>query len=409
MAAGIWKAKILLPAHLLAGDEDTLRAVLAHESAHLQRRDPMVNLLVRLAALPIAYHPGTVLVQRQIRHTRELLCDAKAAESMRSTHTYAQALLHLAREVFTTGNAAPRSALGLFERTSKPLLEERIMNLIAPPAPLCAGYRWLRVSAGVALFCTATAAVSLLHLTPSVAAASQPAVKAQPVAAVATDNGAPVKQITCAQRAEQNMISCAAENAEAVSTLRSGKFRQQFTKLIDPRGTDSAAWQKEFSDLSTKMKSRDKSDAVLEVELMEMTQSMAKQDPSLRQTLRAARLQKTATPGQEEVASAAVPAALPQEGSRARVSGGVMAGQILTKVQPVYPPDAKSAHIAGSVVMHAIIGKDGAISSLEVVSGPAELRDSALEAVRQWTYKPYLLNGQPTEVETTITVNYSMG
>ncbi len=92
----------------------------------------------------------------------------------------------------------------------------------------------------------------------------------------------------------------------------------------------------------------------------------------------------------------------------AKVSGGVMAGNLLTHVDPVYPPAAKDARIQGAVVLHAIIGKDGTIENLQVVSGPKKLQTSALDAVRQWTYKPFLLNGDPTEVETTITVNYSL-
>jgi protein TonB len=60
-------------------------------------------------------------------------------------------------------------------------------------------------------------------------------------------------------------------------------------------------------------------------------------------------------------------------------------------------------------VLHAIIGTDGKIQSLNVLSGPAELTQSAIDAVSQWVYKPYLLNGEPTAVETTITVNYSFG
>ena len=92
-----------------------------------------------------------------------------------------------------------------------------------------------------------------------------------------------------------------------------------------------------------------------------------------------------------------------------RISGGVAAGNVLTKVPPVYPPDAKTAHIQGAVVLHAIIGKDGKIQDLNVLSGPSELTQSAIDAVSQWVYKPYLLNGQPTEVETTITVTYSLG
>ena len=62
-----------------------------------------------------------------------------------------------------------------------------------------------------------------------------------------------------------------------------------------------------------------------------------------------------------------------------------------------------------AVVLHAIISKTGTIESLQVVSGPEMLRASALEAVRQWRYKPYLLNGEPTEVDTAITVNFSFG
>jgi protein TonB len=86
-----------------------------------------------------------------------------------------------------------------------------------------------------------------------------------------------------------------------------------------------------------------------------------------------------------------------------------MAGQNLTKVAPVYPAEARAAHVSGMVVLHAIIGRDGTIENLTVISGPEMLRASALDAVRQWTYKPYLLNGEPTEVDTTITVNYNFG
>lgn len=92
-----------------------------------------------------------------------------------------------------------------------------------------------------------------------------------------------------------------------------------------------------------------------------------------------------------------------------RVSGGVMAGLILSKVNPVYPENAKANGIAGMVVMHAIIAKDGSIASLAVISGPEELRQASLDAVSQWLYKPFLLNGQPTEIDTTVNVNFTLG
>jgi len=88
------------------------------------------------------------------------------------------------------------------------------------------------------------------------------------------------------------------------------------------------------------------------------------------------------------------------------ISPGIMASNITGKVAPAYPDDARAGKIQGTVVLHAIIEKDGKISNLTVVSGPKELQMAALDAVRQWTYKPYLLNGNPTQVDTTISVNF---
>lgn len=85
-----------------------------------------------------------------------------------------------------------------------------------------------------------------------------------------------------------------------------------------------------------------------------------------------------------------------------------MAGDLLTRVQLTYQPVAKEAKVSGAVVLQAVIGRTGDIENLTIVSGPEELRASAIEAVRQWTYKPYVLNGEPTEVETAVTVNYSI-
>lgn len=91
------------------------------------------------------------------------------------------------------------------------------------------------------------------------------------------------------------------------------------------------------------------------------------------------------------------------------VSADEMQHNILTKAVPVYPPAAKKARIQGKVVIDAVIGTDGTVENLRVLSGPQELQQSALDAVRQWTYKPYLLNGDPIEVETTINIVYRLG
>ena len=98
-------------------------------------------------------------------------------------------------------------------------------------------------------------------------------------------------------------------------------------------------------------------------------------------------------------------AATPQ---RVRVSQGVSQGLLIHKVQPAYPPLARQARIQGTVVLQALIGKDGAIQNLHVVSGHPMLTGAALDAVKQWRYKPYYLNGEPVEVETTINVNFTL-
>ena len=93
---------------------------------------------------------------------------------------------------------------------------------------------------------------------------------------------------------------------------------------------------------------------------------------------------------------------------RIRVSQGVTEGNLLRKVQPTYPPLAKTARIQGSVILNALISKAGNIENLRVMSGHPMLVQSALDAVKQWKYKPYILNGEPVEVETTITVNFNL-
>lgn len=87
----------------------------------------------------------------------------------------------------------------------------------------------------------------------------------------------------------------------------------------------------------------------------------------------------------------------------------MVAASQLVRTNPVYPPLARQARIQGAVVLHAIIDKDGNVSELQVISGHPLLVQAALDAVKQWRYKPTLLNGDPVEVDTTITVNFTMG
>ena len=93
---------------------------------------------------------------------------------------------------------------------------------------------------------------------------------------------------------------------------------------------------------------------------------------------------------------------------RIRVGGNVQAANLIRKITPVYPPLAKQARIQGTVRFTAIIGKDGTIQNLQLVSGHPLLVEAARQAVSQWQYKPTLLNGEPVEVVTQIDVNFTL-
>lgn len=107
---------------------------------------------------------------------------------------------------------------------------------------------------------------------------------------------------------------------------------------------------------------------------------------------------------QKSSADAALSKSIPAE-----VPASKMVQNLITKIPPVYPPAAKRARVQGKVILKAVIGKEGHVENLKVVSGPNDLQQSAMDAVRQWVYKPYLLNGQPIEVTTKITVVYTLG
>jgi periplasmic protein TonB len=95
-------------------------------------------------------------------------------------------------------------------------------------------------------------------------------------------------------------------------------------------------------------------------------------------------------------------------GHPTRVSAGVMEGALIEKTQPRYPPLAVTMRVAGAVVLQAIVSREGRIENLQVISGNPFLARAAVDAVSQWRYRPYRLNGVPVEVETQITVNFTL-
>ena len=109
-----------------------------------------------------------------------------------------------------------------------------------------------------------------------------------------------------------------------------------------------------------------------------------------------------------EIARSAPPVVV-KPPAKLRVSSGVAAGMLIHQVKPQYPPLAVQARIQGTVVLQAVIGRDGTVHDLHLVSGHPMLAPAAIEAAKQWRYRPYLLNGEPVEVDTQINVNFTLG
>lgn len=169
MVAGVRRPALLLPECLRqssdAGfDDHALTAVLLHELMHVRRRDYLANLLARVVALPIVYHPATHVLHGRIRQTREMICDAAAAGAFPSKSTYARSLLALAEGIVTEPYNV--EAVGLFDSTRN-LLEERIMKLIESKLPVSPRLRSARVVAGTLVLVAGTGGAATLHLKAS--------------------------------------------------------------------------------------------------------------------------------------------------------------------------------------------------------------------------------------------------
>jgi len=98
----------------------------------------------------------------------------------------------------------------------------------------------------------------------------------------------------------------------------------------------------------------------------------------------------------------------PTPAKRIRVAARVVEANLIRDVAPTYPPEAGRARIEGAVVLLAVIGKDGSVQDVRVESGLPLLAQAAIDAVKQWRYRPYLMNGEPVEVDSRITINFTL-
>jgi BlaR1 peptidase M56 len=165
VVVGAWAPVLLLPEGTGRYTQEEVRAVLCHELAHVARRDYLANLVCQVAGVPLGWHPVLHAVQRQIRRTREMVCDRMAARAMESELVYAQCLLRLAREMFRAGRVAD-AGVGLF---SSNVLEERVMRLIERNE-MRLRTKVVRMAWGAVAMVSALTVAAMVHVTPTWAA-----------------------------------------------------------------------------------------------------------------------------------------------------------------------------------------------------------------------------------------------
>lgn len=345
---GLLHPSILVPAGWLETVAlSDFEAAITHECAHIQRHDFARNLGFELLALPIAWHPLLPLLRARLAEGREMLCDSLAADALGSPDSYARSLVRLASHLATGRPARTLHAIGIFDTTS---FERRVMQLTHRPLELRGLRRFAVVTGCAVLAFGAFASAFAFHLQgPTLT--PPPSREAAPLA------------------------------------------EEKYTEL----NQKYEAARKSYDDLRLQATATRTGSA-----LQPVPHAAPAPQPMVLAAAPAPR------PALSPAPAPAPAQAAPQQSPTgpARISPEIMAAQVITRVEPVYPAIARAAHISGDVLLHVIIGEDGAPKAIQVLTGPEMLKGAALEAVKEWRFRPYLLNGQPTAVDTTITVTF---
>src|SRR5277367_19316 len=368
---GILHPVIILPSGATKWPHDRRRAVLSHELAHISRHDWSFQICAELARAIYWFHPLIWLAAARLRQESERASDDAVLRSGIAPSNYASQLLDLARTLEKSGRAWS-TALAIARPSN---LERRFAAMLNPSvnrSRLSSRTKLLiPFFALVLLFPLATLHVSAQNLSGKVAGS------------IHDPSGAGVSNATVI------MSNHTANTIDMTTSDRDGNFS---FKSLPSGGYELKAMKPGFQ--------------VYRLPQVDLTSGS---DFSQNISLEIGTIMEEA-----QVVPAGTRQPLPVgttgKPSRLRFGGELEASHRITKVQPIYPDSAKSAGISGTVILHAVISMDGKPLSLRVMNSQIDpdLARSAVEAVSQWRYTPTLLNGEPIEVDTTITVNYSL-
>jgi TonB family protein len=374
MTWGIVQPRILLPAGAVGWSAERRDVVLSHELAHIARHDWFVQICAELARALYWFHPLAWFAAASLRRESERACDDSVLNGGVGASNYANQLLEIARTL-KNAHHGWSAALAIARPTN---LERRFMAMLNPKLNRSGLSRKARLLAGMAATCLLLplAAVRLPgqdlsgKFTGTIFDISGGAVPNATI--VMTNHKADTVDMTVSD-AEGNFVFKALPAGEyEMNALKPGFAVYRAPQVVLEPGRDQSM--------------------TVKLEMGVLNESV---DVSSEGSRKAAPSSETG------------PRSKP---TRIRIGGSVEAAKVITKVQPVYPASAKAAGAQGTVVLHAIVSKDGRPLSLQVLNSQInpDLARAAVEAVSQWRYQPTLLNGEPVEVDSTILVNFTL-
>lgn len=367
LVTGILRPTILLPDNSALWAPTRRRAVLAHELAHIRRLDPAILLVANVAAAVYWFHPLCWLAATRLRFESERACDDAALRIGLRPSGYAEQLLDLAR-LFNAQPAIPMATTSHLESRVKSILDPFVNRSFA------ARRTWL---AAALITAAVVAPLTVLRLQAQGSTGTIIGQVSDPTGAVVA-------------RAQVIISNLQGGNKEVVKSDMAGNF--EFDNI--PAGNYSA-------------EARVPGFAPFRLDFALVSNGTARLP--VRLSVGGVGEQMTVVaPGRPK--PTAFTAMTPHGPGPIRVGGNVQAATLLQQVQPVYPAALQAAGIEGTVLLEAIISKTGepvTLTPQNTAVDPAFV-SAAMDAVRQWRYRPALLNGMPIEIITTITVDFKL-
>jgi TonB family protein len=422
---GLWSPRILLPANITDWTtEHEQRGIILHEVAHRESGDHYSILLQRVLDAVFFFHPLVRYASRQISMERELACDAAVLRAGADSAAYADGILKVAER-----GVQERHGIQPAFNASRKILERRIEMILSTQHSWIPKPSWHGRVLTVALFATMAAIGVLIPRVEVMAIVAPPRFEPTPrptVAPVLTAPTSVARRAPAARQQQQTPPPAATAPAAARPALIAGTVLDSSGAVIPgvrvsitgPQGTtpmtavSNGLGSFTFRDLAP---GRYRLEASLpDFSTYSMGLSLepgTTLTPNIVLTLGVVEMMvavSAARPSQI-TAPAVAPNASTIPPTPTRVGGDVSAPYLVAQVKPVYPAASRAAGIEGNVLISATIDKFGTVVNPKVVSKvDPDLAAAALDAVRQWRYKPALLNGQPMDIITVITVNFSL-